>query len=81
MDPRYPKVRRLPGDPPAPKGPPRAQAPALDLAVVEWLERMVPEISPLPGMRSEDLWFTHGARHTVRRVRDEYERQQKKDPL
>lgn len=78
-DARYPRPRRLPGDPAAAPGATRTapEAPPLDLGVVEWLERTFPEPTELTP--PADYALAIGRRAVVRFVRNEYNRQQDKE--
>jgi hypothetical protein len=70
-DARALRHRRFPGE--ALVASPRlADAPPLDLAVVEWLERLFPEPA---GTDPSALLHAMGARSVARRVRAEYQRQ------
>jgi hypothetical protein len=76
MDPRTPRSRRFPGESAPTATQARPEAPPLDLAVVEWLERMAPEVRSLGNDGHGEIMYLLGRRELACRVRAEYDRQQ-----
>ena len=74
MDSRIPRPRSAPGT--SSDRPLALQVPPLDLEVVEWLEKVVPEVCPAAPSDLQDLHWHLGRRALVKFIRAQWARQQ-----
>jgi hypothetical protein len=60
-------------------GPHASRCPPIDRALLDWLDKFIPEVHVRPGEDTADLTFRHGRRDVVMTLRAQFARQQEKD--
>jgi hypothetical protein len=58
------------------KSSPPTVSPALDKAIIEWLEAVFPDRCPDPSFSDRQVWMAVGEQRVIRKLRAELEKQQ-----